>query len=512
MTAEHALIERRGHVLIVTMNRPEARNALSGPMMALMRQAWDTVDSDPGIRVCVLTGAGGAFCAGADLKAMNSDHPGSRVGDVSVIEALLKGRRLTKPLIAAVEGPAIAGGTEILQACDIRVAGAGARFGVSEARWGLFPLGGSSVRLPRQIPYTVAADLLLTGRHISAAEALSFGLIGHVVPDGQALARALEIADVIAANGPVAVRAILRVIRETEGMAEDDAFVLEAKVGMSVFASSDAREGPRAFAEKRRPEFQDRLPLSRSCVSARGRAERGEGVGDHEDPGGELVQGRRAAAGRGGARGRRGRLDDLAAGEDPLEVGGADRVAERGRVDVAQRGDRERGGRQREADVRVGQLGAQPFPARDDDRAVVERGRGQGVDRVPFGVGRDVRVGVGGHQGQVGGGQHAAPRVPGGIAAGFQLLHVRDVGDVDLGRQVAAGRGAQPLLRAQRSARQRPGSFERRDGALPEQAFQLMVADTKHHREHFVPVRSVVGRLLFGHARMIAWSAGGFSL
>jgi enoyl-CoA hydratase len=256
----HALIGRRGHVLIVTMNRPEARNALSGPMMALMRSAWDLADGDPDIRVCVLTGAGGAFCAGADLKAMTEDHPGARMGDLdlSVIEPLLKGRRLTKPLIAAVEGPAIAGGTEILQACDIRVAGQSARFGISEARWGLFPLGGSAVRLPRQIPYTVAADLLLTGRHISAAEALSIGLIGHVVPDGQALSKALEIAASIAANGPVAVRAILRVIRETEGMAEDEAFALEARAGLSVFASEDAREGPRAFLEKRRPEFRDR--------------------------------------------------------------------------------------------------------------------------------------------------------------------------------------------------------------------------------------------------------------
>jgi enoyl-CoA hydratase len=258
----HAMIERRGHVLIVTMNRPEARNALSGPMMALMRQAWDQVDSDPGIRVCVLTGAGGAFCAGADLKDMTRSHPGVtfKAGDVdlSVVEPLLKGRRLTKPLIAAVEGPAIAGGTEILQATDIRVAGESARFGVSEARWGLFPLGGSAVRLPRQVPYTVAADLLLTGRHISAAEAREIGLIGHVVPDGQALGKALEIADMIAANGPVAVRAILRTIRETEGMAENDAFTVEAGIGMAVFASEDAKEGPRAFTEKRRPEFHDR--------------------------------------------------------------------------------------------------------------------------------------------------------------------------------------------------------------------------------------------------------------
>jgi enoyl-CoA hydratase len=255
----HALVERRGHTLIVTMNRPEARNALSGPMMAIMREAWDRVDADPGIRVCVLTGAGGAFFAGADLKAMTSDHPGERLGDVdlSVIEPLLKGRRLTKPLIAAVEGPAIAGGTEILQACDIRVAGESARFGVSEARWGLFPLGGSAVRLTRQIPYTIAADLLLTGRHIGAAEAASMGLIGHVVPDGQALARALEIAGTIAANGPVAVRGILAAMRETEGMAENDAFAVEAKIGAAVFASDDAHEGPRAFAQKRRPRFRD---------------------------------------------------------------------------------------------------------------------------------------------------------------------------------------------------------------------------------------------------------------
>ena len=151
----HVLTEQRGHVLVVTMNRPEARNAISPQMTELMAQAWDRVDADPEIRVCILTGAGGAFCAGADLKAMTSDHPGRRMGefDASVIEWVLKGRRLTKPLIAAVEGPAIAGGTEILQACDIRVAGQSARFGVAEVRWGLFPLGGSAVRLTRQIPY-----------------------------------------------------------------------------------------------------------------------------------------------------------------------------------------------------------------------------------------------------------------------------------------------------------------------------------------------------------------------
>ncbi|SDG64813.1 enoyl-CoA hydratase [Lentzea fradiae] len=259
-TEPHALVELVDNVLVVTMNRPEVRNALSGPMLAIMKEAWDRVDSDPDVRVCVLTGAGGSFCAGADLKAMTRDHPGENAGkfDFSVIEPLLKGRRLTKPLIAAVEGPAVAGGTEILQATDIRVAGESARFGVSEARWGLFPLGGSAVRLPRQIPYTVAADLLLTGRHIRAAEAKEIGLIGHVVPDGQALTKALELAALITANGPLAVQAILRTMRETEALHENDAFAVDARLGVEVFSSEDAKEGPRAFAEKRKPEFRGR--------------------------------------------------------------------------------------------------------------------------------------------------------------------------------------------------------------------------------------------------------------
>ena len=242
----HALVEQRGPILIVTMNRPEVRNALSAEMMAIMRDAWDRVDTDPEIRVCVLTGAGGAFCAGADLKAMTRSHPGDNVNgsDLSRIDALLKGRRLSKPLIAAVEGPAVAGES--------------ARFAVSEARWGLFPLGGSAVRLVRQIPYTIAAEMLLTGRQLSAAEANAAGLVGHVVPDGQALAKALELAEAIAANGPLAVQAILRTIRETEGMAEEDAFAVEAKIGMAVFRSDDAKEGPRAFIEKRVPQFHGR--------------------------------------------------------------------------------------------------------------------------------------------------------------------------------------------------------------------------------------------------------------
>lgn len=257
---QHLLTQRRGHVLVVTMNRPEARNALSGPMMRGMEEAWDLVDSDPGIRACVLTGAGGYFCAGADLKSMNQSAPGDKFAgggwDLSRLPALLKGRRLTKPLIAAVEGPAIAGGTEILQGTDIRVAGRSAKFGVSEARWGLYPLGGSAVRLPRQIPYTVAMEILLTGRHLTAEEAERHGLIGSVVDDGAALETAVGIAESIAANGPLAVQGMIETIRRTEGMHEEEAFAVDAEVGGRVFGSADAKEGPRAFAEKRKPEFR----------------------------------------------------------------------------------------------------------------------------------------------------------------------------------------------------------------------------------------------------------------
>ncbi|MGA8256367.1 MAG: crotonase/enoyl-CoA hydratase family protein [Nocardioides sp.] len=257
--AAHCLVEQDGHKLIVTMNRPERRNALSSEMLRIMEDAWDRVNSDPEIRVCILTGAGGFFCAGMDLKTADAKPPSesfeSGEFDPSVIKGLLKGFRLTKPLIAAVEGPAIAGGTEILQGTDIRVAGESAKFGIAEARWSLYPMGGSAVRLPRQIPYTVAADLLLTGRPILAPEAKELGLIGHVVPDGQALTKAHELADMVAANGPLAVQAILKTMRDSEGKHEEDAWAADAKVGAAVFSSDDAKEGPKAFLQKRKPEF-----------------------------------------------------------------------------------------------------------------------------------------------------------------------------------------------------------------------------------------------------------------
>ncbi|MGH9273786.1 MAG: crotonase/enoyl-CoA hydratase family protein [Acidimicrobiales bacterium] len=262
---QHLLVERDGHVLIVTMNRPERRNALSPSMMEGLSAAWDEVNANPDIRVAILTGNGGTFCAGMDLGAATAAPPGDAfekgddaVADIArgIIKPLLKGFLLDKPLIAAVEGSAIAGGTEILQGTDIRIAGESARFGVSEVRWGLYPLGGSVVRLRRQIPYAVAADILLTGRHLRAPEAKEIGLISEVVPDGTALDRAREVAAAVAANGPVAVQAVLRALRATEGVPESEAMRIDSDIGMPVFMSEDAKEGPMAFMEKRTPQFK----------------------------------------------------------------------------------------------------------------------------------------------------------------------------------------------------------------------------------------------------------------
>ncbi len=262
------LMDREGPVVVLTMNRPARRNAMTLAMFGRLADAWDEIDADKTIRVCILTGAGDHFCAGMDLRAMAGDVDATDDYDVSgrmeregsgwIYDGLLKTRHPRVPIIAAVEGNAIAGGTEILQGTEIRVAGEGATFGVSEARWSLYPGGGSAVRLARQIPFTEAADILLTGKHLTADEAKDVGLIGSVVPDGKALERAHQIAAVVAANGPLAVEAILRTLRETAGMTETEAFAFEEPLSRFVFASDDAKEGPRAFAEKRPANFQRR--------------------------------------------------------------------------------------------------------------------------------------------------------------------------------------------------------------------------------------------------------------
>ena len=262
------LVEREGPVVTLTMNRPARRNAMTLAMFARLADAWDEIDNDPDIRVCILTGAGGHFSAGMDLRAMAGDTDDADDYDVKgrmerdgsdwVYDGLLKTRHPRVPVIAAVEGNAIAGGTEILQGTEIRVAGEGATFGVSEVRWSLYPGGGSAVRLARQIPFTEAADILLTGKHVTATEARALGLIGHVVPDGTALERAREIAATVAANGPLAVEAVLRTLRETPGMTEEEAFAFELPLIRSVFSSEDAGEGPLAFTQKRAPDYRRR--------------------------------------------------------------------------------------------------------------------------------------------------------------------------------------------------------------------------------------------------------------
>jgi enoyl-CoA hydratase len=263
------LAEKDGHVLTVTINRPDKKNAVNAEVLCGLSDAWHRLDADHDLRVAILTGAGGNFCAGMDLGVINKltsgrppeDEFEERMAkDMSIIfDGWLKTYRPTKPVIAAVEGFALAGGTEILQGTDIRVAGESAVFGVTEAQRALFPMAGSTVRLPRQIPYTLAVEMLLTGNSYTAAECKEMGLIGHVVPDGQAMKAAVQIAERIAANGPLAVQAILRAVRETAQMSEKDAFEQkEMAIGIPIYSTEDAREGPTAFLEKRKPVFKGR--------------------------------------------------------------------------------------------------------------------------------------------------------------------------------------------------------------------------------------------------------------
>jgi len=259
------LVERDEHVLVVTLNRPEKKNAVNCEVMCRLYDAWVRLDEDADLRAAILTGRGNTFCAGMDLAEIGKLRGG--VSDNPYMErvkrepqviygAWLKTRRPTKPVILAAEGFARAGGTEILQGTDIRVAGESAKFGVTEVQRGLFPMAGSAVRLRRQIGYAVAAEMLLTGEDLPARRAHELGLINHVVPDGQALAKAKEIARRIAANGPLAVKGILATLRETEALSEGEAFEIEQRHGMQVMSSQDAAEGPRAFLEKRKPVFK----------------------------------------------------------------------------------------------------------------------------------------------------------------------------------------------------------------------------------------------------------------
>ena len=264
ISTDNCIEAQDGHVLTVTLNRPEAKNAFTPAMLLGLYRAWRLLDENEDLYCGILTANGDTFCAGMDLKAgADGDHGASDefmavMAEVPNVhwQALLRDNRPNKPIILAAEGYALAGGTEILQGTDIRVGAENAIFGVTEVARGLYPMGGSTVRLRRQIPYCLAAEMLLCGDHITAQQALEFGLINKVVPAGQTLAAAQAYADKICAAGPLAVRAVIRSLREhQECMAEDDAMVASDELAGPVFASKDAREGMRAFKEKRPAVF-----------------------------------------------------------------------------------------------------------------------------------------------------------------------------------------------------------------------------------------------------------------
>ena len=259
--------EVRGYVAIVKLNRPEAKNAINPEMAVKLADLWEAIRDDDEIRVVVLTGSGNVFCAGADLGQLIPLMSGGRkaadewdervLSDNEILErTLLRSFDVVKPIVAAVNGHGIAGGMEILQGTDIRVSSPTAKFGVQEVKWAIFPAGGSSVRLPRQLPYSKAMELLLTGDLITAEEALRLGFLNYVTDDF--LGKALEIAEKIASNGPIAVRAIRRSARACLGVQELEALKIETEISAPVFKTEDAREGPRAFMEKRKPIFKGR--------------------------------------------------------------------------------------------------------------------------------------------------------------------------------------------------------------------------------------------------------------
>ncbi len=253
--SDEVLVQREDGVLVVTLNRPQARNAVDLAVAEGIAEAMRLLDDDPALRVGIITGAGGTFCAGMDLKAFVR-------GERPVIDgrgfAGLAQRPPAKPLIAAVEGYALAGGFEIVLACDLVVAGESASFGLPEVRRGLVAAAGGLLRLPRRVPQAQAMELALLGDMIPAERAFALGLVNRLVADGTARAVAGELAARIAANGPLAVAASKKIITESVDWSADEAFVKQESIVHPVANSRDAREGATAFAEKRPPAWEGR--------------------------------------------------------------------------------------------------------------------------------------------------------------------------------------------------------------------------------------------------------------
>jgi enoyl-CoA hydratase len=248
--------EKRDRTAIFTINRPEARNAFTAEMLAAMGAGFEEFSADDDLWVAILTASGDkAFSSGMDLKEA---IPLLQAGDELGYEDHTKRpfSDVFKPIIAAVNGDCIAGGLEFMQGTDLRIAVEHATFGLGEVRWGLIPTGGSHVRLPRQIPWAVAMELLLTGRPISAQRAYEVGLINKVVAADRLMEEALALAETICKNGPLAVRTAKEIAVRSLGL--ESSFVLEKALGARVMSSEDAREGPLAFAEKRPPKFRGR--------------------------------------------------------------------------------------------------------------------------------------------------------------------------------------------------------------------------------------------------------------
>jgi enoyl-CoA hydratase len=248
--------QRHGHIEVVRLNRERARNAIDGPTTKALDAIFDELTDDPEVWAVVLTGTGDrAFCAGMDLKAFATGQAGDIIGSKNGF-AGIAARKFPKPLIAAVNGAALAGGCELVLSCDLVVAAEHALFGIPEVKRGLVAAGGGLIRLERLIPRNVALELALTGESIDAARACQLGLVNRVVPAADVVTEALALAEKICANAPLAVRTSKEIMRRARDLSEEDAWRMNGELTPPVFTSKDAIEGATAFAERRQPVWQ----------------------------------------------------------------------------------------------------------------------------------------------------------------------------------------------------------------------------------------------------------------